>query len=122
MGDCRRAPICQPDRCPSPLPLLPPSPLLPPTFPYTDIPLDEEGEVHHGDSDVEGEQRTEDTEKEAIPGLLWLRRTASGLPTGKLMKLRLKKKDYKKGGEGLRGRNVMTGARVKTKDLNRMMK
>jgi len=117
--DCRRAPICQPDRCPSPL-LLPPSPLLPPTFPYTDIPL-EDGEVH--ENDIEGEQRTSDTEKEAIPGLLWLRRTASkGLPTGKLMKLRLKKKDYKKGGEGLRGKNVMEGARVKTKDLNRMMK
>ena len=43
-------------------------------------------------------------------------------PTSKLKKLRLKGKDYKKGGDGLRGKNVTEAYRVKEKDLKRTMK
>ena len=46
----------------------------------------------------------------------------SGLPTDKLGKIRLKGKDYKKGGEALRGKNVLEGPRVKEKDMKRTMK
>ena len=52
---------------------------------------------------------------------LWLR-GAPATPTNKLKKLRLKGKDYKKGGDGLRGKNVMESSRVKSSDLRRMMK
>ena len=45
----------------------------------------------------------------------------SGVPTSQLAKTRLKGKDYKKGGDGLRGKNVTEGARVKGKDMKRMM-
>ena len=54
---------------------------------------------------------------------LWLRGgSAPATPTNKLKKLRLKGKDYKKGGDGLRGKNVMESSRVKSSDLRRMMK
>ena len=43
-------------------------------------------------------------------------------PTSKLKKLRLKAKDYRKGGDGLRGKNVTEAYRVKDKDLKRTMK
>ena len=43
-------------------------------------------------------------------------------PTSKLKKLRLKGKDYRKGGDGLRGKNVTEAYRVKEKDLKRTMK
>ncbi|XP_023347118.1 uncharacterized protein LOC111715930 isoform X2 [Eurytemora carolleeae] len=43
-------------------------------------------------------------------------------PTNKLKKLRLKGKDFKKGGEALRGKNVIEAYRVKEKDLKRTMK
>ena len=43
-------------------------------------------------------------------------------PTSKLKKLRLKAKDYRKGGDGLRGKNVTEAYRVKEKDLKRTMK
>ena len=46
----------------------------------------------------------------------------SGVPTEKLAKTRLKGKDYKKGGDGLRGKNVLEGPRVKEKDMKRTMK
>jgi len=42
--------------------------------------------------------------------------------TSKLKKLRLKGKDYRKGGDGLRGKNVTEAYRVKEKDLKRTMK
>ena len=53
---------------------------------------------------------------------LWLRSSSPATPTNKLKKLRLKGKDYKKGGDGLRGKNVMESSRVKSSDLRRMMK
>ena len=45
-----------------------------------------------------------------------------GVPVDKLKTLRLKGKDFKKGGQALRGKNVMDAARVKTKDVKRQMK
>ena len=48
--------------------------------------------------------------------------TSKSSPTSKLKKLRLKGKDYKKGGDGLRGKNVTEAYRVKEKDLKRTMK
>jgi len=45
-----------------------------------------------------------------------------GIPVDKLKTLRLKGKDFKKGGQALRGKNVMDAARVKTKDVKRQMK
>lgn len=45
-----------------------------------------------------------------------------GVPVNKLKTLRLKGKDFKKGGQALRGKNVMDAARVKTKDVKRVMK
>ena len=62
------------------------------------------------------------------PGLVspgWLPGARLGLassPTSKLKKLRLKGKDYRKGGDGLRGKNVTEAYRVKEKDLKRTMK
>ena len=52
----------------------------------------------------------------------WLANPSTPLPTDKLRKLRLKGKDYRKGGDGLRGKNVMEASRVKKKDLKRTMK
>ena len=67
----------------------------------------------------------EGLEEEGEVGLtvetLWLS-SAPATPTNKLKKLRLKGKDYKKGGDGLRGKNVMESSRVKSSDLRRMMK
>ena len=45
-----------------------------------------------------------------------------GVPTDKLKKLRIKGKDFKKGGDGLRGKNVTEQFRVKEKDVKRVMK
>ena len=45
-----------------------------------------------------------------------------GVPTDKLKKLRRKGKDFKKGGDGLRGKNVTEQFRVKEKDVKRVMK
>ena len=42
--------------------------------------------------------------------------------THRLKKLRLKGRDYRKGGDGLRGKNVMENARVSKSDLKRVMK
>ena len=42
--------------------------------------------------------------------------------TSKLKKQRLKGKYYRKGGDGLRGKNVTEAYRVKEKDLKRTMK
>ena len=52
----------------------------------------------------------------------WFSKTTKSTPTSKLKKLRLKGKDYKKGGDGLRGKNVTEAYRVKEKDLKRTMK
>ena len=52
----------------------------------------------------------------------WLNFKETASPTSKLKKLRLKGKDYKKGGDGLRGKNVTEAYRVKEKDLKRTMK
>ncbi len=43
-------------------------------------------------------------------------------PTAKLKTLRLHRKDFKKGGDALRGKNVTEGYRVKEKDMKRTMK
>jgi len=51
----------------------------------------------------------------------WLTKQ-SGKETNKLKKLRLKGKDYKKGGDALRGKNVIEAYRVKDKELKRTMK
>ncbi|XP_040567397.1 uncharacterized protein [Lepeophtheirus salmonis] len=49
---------------------------------------------------------------------------ASGksVPVEKLKTLRLHRKDFKKGGEGLRGKNVTENFRIKEKDMKRTMK
>ena len=39
-----------------------------------------------------------------------------------LKKMRLHRKDFKKGGEALRGKNVIDNFRVKEKDVKRTMK
>ena len=44
------------------------------------------------------------------------------MATHRLKKLRLKGRDYRKGGDGLRGKNVMENARVSKSDLKRVMK
>jgi len=46
----------------------------------------------------------------------------SSKQTNKLKKLRLKGKDYKKGGDALRGKNVIEAYRVQGKELKRTMK
>ena len=78
------------------------------------------------DCDLAAVSRGEDIEGEEAEGLsvetLWLRSSTPATPTNKLKKLRLKGKDYKKGGDGLRGKNVMESSRVKSSDLRRMMK
>ncbi len=48
--------------------------------------------------------------------------TTKGVPVEQLKKMRLQRKDYKKGGEGLRGKNVTENFRVKEKDIKRTMK
>ena len=45
-----------------------------------------------------------------------------GIPTEKLKKIRINRKDFKKGGDGLRGKNVTEQFRVKDKDMKRTMK
>ena len=45
-----------------------------------------------------------------------------GIPTEKLKKIRINRKDFKKGGDGLRGKNVTEQFRVKEKDMKRTMK
>jgi hypothetical protein len=42
--------------------------------------------------------------------------------TNGLKKMRLKGKDFKKGGEALRGKNVIEAYRVKDKEIKRTMK
>ena len=49
-------------------------------------------------------------------------RVPGGIPTEKLKKIRINRKDFKKGGDGLRGKNVTDQYRVKDKDLKRTMK
>ena len=46
----------------------------------------------------------------------------TGIPTEKLKKIRINRKDFKKGGDGLRGKNVTEQFRVKDKDMKRTMK
>jgi len=46
----------------------------------------------------------------------------TGIPTDRLKKIRINRKDLKKGGDGLRGKNVMDQYRVKDKDMKRTMK
>ena len=52
----------------------------------------------------------------------WMTARPVPSPTSRLKKLRLKAKDYRKGGDGLRGKNVTEAYRVKEKDLKRTMK
>ena len=49
-------------------------------------------------------------------------RNLAGVPTEKLKKIRINRKDFKKGGDGLRGKNVTEQFRVKEKDMKRTMK
>lgn len=44
------------------------------------------------------------------------------IPVEKMRTLRLHRKDFKKGGEALRGKNVTEGYRIKEKDMKRTMK
>ncbi len=44
------------------------------------------------------------------------------IPVEKMRTLRLHRKDFKKGGEALRGKNVAEGYRIKEKDMKRTMK
>ena len=84
------------------------------------FPLDEDGPEEDGMS-PEGHEEGEEAEGLSVE-TLWLRSSTPATPTNKLKKLRLKGKDYKKGGDGLRGKNVMESSRVKSSDLRRMMK
>ena len=84
------------------------------------FPLDEDGPEEDGMS-PEGHEEGEEAEGLSVE-TLWLRSSSPATPTNKLKKLRLKGKDYKKGGDGLRGKNVMESSRVKSSDLRRMMK
>ena len=45
-----------------------------------------------------------------------------GVPVEQLKKMRLQRRDFKKGGEALRGKNVTEAFRVKEKDIKRTMK
>ena len=47
---------------------------------------------------------------------------AKPVPVEQLRKMRLQRKDFKKGGEALRGKNVTENFRVKEKDIKRTMK
>ena len=47
---------------------------------------------------------------------------AKNLPTYKLKTLRIHKKDFKKSGNALRGKNVLEGPRVKEKDLKKTLR
>jgi len=57
-----------------------------------------------------------------VPRPPWFGAAPVAPATSKLKKLRLKGKDYRKGGDGLRGKNVTEAYRVKEKDLKRTMK
>ena len=87
---------------------------------FKDGPLD----IQHMDSDGEGAHSPilEPDVEMFSPNVPWFGKTAKSTPTSKLKKLRLKGKDYKKGGDGLRGKNVTEAYRVKEKDLKRTMK
>ena len=76
------------------------------------------------DSDGEGAHSPilEQDVEMVSPNVPWFGKTAKPTPTSKLKKLRLKGKDYKKGGDGLRGKNITEAYRVKEKDLKRTMK
>ena len=66
---------------------------------------------------------TPDTDRPDSPPLAYDTRgaTANSKPgqVSKLKTLRVGRKDYKKGGDGLRGKNVTEAFRVKDKDLKR---
>ena len=47
---------------------------------------------------------------------------SKGMPVESLRKMRLQRRDFKKGGEALRGKNVTENFRVKEKDIKRTMK
>jgi len=74
-------------------------------------------------SDIDG-TLTPDTDRPDSPPLLNLRGATSGGANksgqvGGLKTLRMGRKDYKKGGDALRGKNVTEAFRVKDKDLKR---
>jgi hypothetical protein len=66
--------------------------------------------------------REDGTDESPLQGMNNRNRTSSGIPTDKLKKIRINRKDFKKGGDGLRGKNVTDQYRVKDKDLKRTMK
>jgi len=76
-------------------------------------------------SDMDG-TLTPDTDRLDSPPLaLNIRGATSTMKPGQvstLKTLRVGRKDYKKGGDGLRGKNVTEAFRVKDKDLKRTMK
>ena len=47
---------------------------------------------------------------------------SKAVPVENLRKMRLQRRDFKKGGEALRGKNVTEGFRVKEKDMKRTLK
>lgn len=55
-------------------------------------------------------------------GVQRLANQSKGVPVENLKKMRLHRKDFKKGGEALRGKNVVENFRVKEKDMKRTMK
>jgi len=88
-------------------------------------------DIHHTESEGEGAHSPEsdwtvlplDQDCDTIvPNPPWFGKPTTSPPTSKLKKLRLKGKDYRKGGDGLRGKNVIEAYRVKEKDLKRTMK
>jgi len=75
-------------------------------------------------SDMDG-TLTPDTDRLDSPPLVNIRGATSTMKPGQvstLKTLRVGRKDYKKGGDGLRGKNVTEAFRVKDKDLKRTMK
>ena len=55
-------------------------------------------------------------------GVQRLAAQSKGVPVESLKKMRLHRKDFKKGGEALRGKNVTENFRVKEKDMKRTMR
>ncbi len=80
---------------------------------------------HHHDAFSDDGTLTPDPLTDESPIHIGMQRLAvpsKGVPVEQLKKMRLQRKDFKKGGEALRGKNVTENFRVKEKDIKRTMK
>ena len=85
----------------------------------------QDGDLHDHDLFSEDGTMTPDALTDESPIHIGVQRLASqskGVPVENLRRLRLHKKDFKRGGEALRGKNVVENFRVKEKDIKRTMK